>query len=194
MSRAAVHERTTRETQISADVRLDGDGQATIELPIPFFAHMVDSFIRYSGMDATVRGSGDIEVDSHHLVEDCGLVLGAAVSEALGSRAGIRRFGDALAPLDESLVRCAVDYGRRPHVVYAMDQLRGRINDFDVSVLGEFVKGYAQTAGATIHMDCLRGENLHHIAEAAFKALGLATRDAFTVVGSTIPSTKGVLG
>src|SRR5579862_4255284 len=155
MTRAAVHERNTRETQIRADVRIDGDGQATIDLPIPFFAHMIDAFIRYSGMDATVRGSGDIEVDSHHLVEDCGLVLGAAVSEALGTRAGIRRFGDALAPLDESLVRCAIDYGRRPHVVYAMEALRGRINDFDVSVLGEFLKGYAQTAGATIHMDCV---------------------------------------
>ena len=193
MTRSAVSERNTRETRITADVRLDGDGQSTIELPLPFFAHMVDSFIRYSGMDATVSGTGDIEVDSHHLVEDCGLVLGAAVSDALGTRAGIRRFGDAVAPLDESLVRCAVDYGRRPVVVYAMDQLQGRINDFDVSVLGEFVKGYAQTAGATIHMDCLRGDNLHHIAEAAFKALGLATREAFTIVGSRIPSTKGVL-
>lgn len=193
MSRSAVRERSTRETRITAEVNLDGEGRATVELPLPFFAHMLDSFIRYSGMDATVRGTGDIEVDSHHLVEDCGLVLGSVVSEALGTRAGIRRFGDALAPLDESLVRCAVDYGKRPHVVYAMDALRGRINDFDVAVLGEFVKGYAQEAGATIHLDCIRGDNLHHIAEAAFKALGLATREAFTVVGSRIPSTKGVL-
>ena len=193
MTRSALNERNTRETRISADVRLDGDGLATIELPLPFFAHMIDAFIRYSGMDAIVRGTGDIDVDSHHLVEDTGLVLGAAVSDALGDRAGIRRFGDALAPLDESLVRCAVDYGRRPHVVYAMDALQGRINDFDVTVLGEFVKGYAQAAGATIHMDCIRGENLHHIAEAAFKALGLATREAFIIVGTRIPSTKGVL-
>ncbi|MGH7685976.1 MAG: imidazoleglycerol-phosphate dehydratase HisB [Candidatus Dormibacteria bacterium] len=193
MTRSGVNERNTRETKISADVCVDGDGQATIELPLPFFAHMIDAFIRYSGMDATVRGTGDIDVDSHHLVEDTGLVLGAAVSDALGTRAGIRRFGDAVAPLDESLVRCAVDYGRRPHVVYAMDALQGRINDFDVTVLGEFVRGYAQAAGATIHMDCIRGENLHHIAEAAFKALGLATREAFTIVGTRIPSTKGVL-
>jgi imidazoleglycerol-phosphate dehydratase len=193
VTRTAASERTTRETNLTAEVNIDGDGRATVELPLPFFAHMLDSFIRYSGMDATVRGSGDVEVDSHHLVEDCGLVLGAAVSDALGTRAGMRRFGDALAPLDESLVRCAVDYGNRAHVVYAMDALRGRINDFDVAVLGEFVKGYAQAAGATIHIDCLRGENLHHIAEAAFKALGLATREAFTVVGSRIPSTKGVL-
>ena len=193
MSRTASSERSTRETRISAEVRLDGDGHAAIDLPLPFFAHMLDSFIRYSGMDVTLHGSGDIEVDSHHLVEDCGLVLGSAVSDALGERTGIRRFGDSVAPLDESLVRCAIDYGRRPVVVYEMAPLHGRINDFDVSVLGEFVKGYAQTAGATIHMDCLRGDNLHHIAEAAFKALGLATREAFTVVGSRIPSTKGVL-
>lgn len=193
MSRSAVRERSTRETRITAEVNIDGDGHATVELPLPFFAHMLDSFIRYSGMDATVRGTGDIDVDAHHLVEDCGLVLGAAVSDALGARTGIRRFGDALAPLDESLVRCAIDYGKRPHVVYAMDPLRGRINEFDVTVLGEFVKGYAQESGATIHLDCIRGENLHHIAEAAFKALGLATREAFTVVGSRIPSTKGVL-
>lgn len=193
MSRSATAERNTRETRISAEVRIDGEGKATIELPLPFFAHMLDAFVRYSGMDATLHGSGDIEVDSHHLVEDCGLVLGSAVSQALGTRAGIRRFGDATAPLDESLVRCAIDYGRRPVVVYAMEPLHGRINDFDVSVLGEFVKGYAQTAGATVHLDCLRGENLHHIAEAAFKALGLATREAFAVVGTGIPSTKGVL-
>ena len=192
-ARAARRERTTKETRINAEVRIDGDGSAAIELPLPFFAHMVDSFVRYSGMDVTIRGTGDIEVDSHHLVEDTGLVLGAAVSDALDDRAGIRRFGDAMAPLDEALVRCAVDYGKRPHVVYEMERLRGRINEFDVAVLGEFVKGYAQSAGATIHLDCIRGDNPHHIAEAAFKALGLATREAFTVVGSAIPSTKGSL-
>ena len=90
-------------------------------------------------------------------------------------------------------MRCAVDYGKRPHVVYDMERLQGRINDFDVSVLGEFVKGYAQSAGATIHLDCIRGDNLHHIAEAAFKALGLASREAFGVIGTAIPSTKGTL-
>lgn len=193
MSREARLERTTKETRISAAVHVDGAGKAGIDLPLPFFAHMVDAFIRHSGMDVELRGAGDIDVDSHHLVEDTGLVLGAAVSEALGDRKGIRRFGDAAAPLDEALVRCAVDYGKRPHVVYEMERLRGRINDFDVAVLGEFVKGYAQAAGATIHVDCVRGDNAHHIAEAAFKALGLATREAFTIVGGDIPSTKGAL-
>jgi len=191
--REARQERTTKETRITARIVIDGSGKADIEAPLPFFVHMLESFTRYSGVDVQLRGSGDVDVDAHHLVEDTGLVLGAAVSEALGDRAGIRRFGHAYAPLDEALVRCVVDYGKRPHVVYEMNALRGRINDFDVAVLGEFVKGYAQNAGASIHVDCIRGDNPHHIAEAAFKALGLATRDAFTRIGTDIPSTKGVL-
>jgi imidazoleglycerol-phosphate dehydratase len=192
-TRTAATRRDTRETQISATVSIDGTGSSAIILPLPFFKHMIEAFTKYSGMDVTLEGAGDIDVDAHHLVEDVGLVLGAAVSEALGDRNGIRRFGEAHAPLDESLVRCVVDYGRRPHVVYAMEALRGRINDFDVEIIAEFVKGYAQAAGATIHVDCIRGDNLHHIAEAAFKALGLATREAFTVIGGGVPSTKGTL-
>jgi imidazoleglycerol-phosphate dehydratase len=191
--RSASKRRDTRETKITADVVIDGTGVAAITLPLPFFRHMIEAFVKYSGMDVTLEGSGDIDVDAHHLVEDVGLVLGGAVSDALGDRDGIRRFGEAHAPLDESLVRCVVDYGRRPNVVYAMDQLQGRINEFDVEVIAEFVKGYAQAAGATIHMDCIRGDNLHHVAEAAFKALGLATRDAFRVIGGGVPSTKGTL-
>jgi imidazoleglycerol-phosphate dehydratase len=191
--RTASTRRDTRETRISAEVSIDGTGIAAIALPLPFFRHMIEAFTKYSGMDVTLDGAGDIDVDAHHLVEDVGLVLGGAVSEALGDRDGIRRFGEAHAPLDESLVRCVVDYGRRPHVVYAMGPLHGRINDFDVEVIGEFVKGYAQAAGATVHMDCIRGDNLHHIAEAAFKALGLATREAFRVIGGGVPSTKGTL-
>ena len=192
-TRTATVRRDTRETQISARLTIDGTGTAAITLPLPFFKHMIEAFTKYSGMDVVLEGAGDIEVDAHHLVEDVGLVLGAAVSEALGDRNGIRRFGEAHAPLDESLVRCVVDYGRRPHVVYAMEALHGRINDFDVEVIAEFIKGYAQAAGATIHVDCIRGDNLHHIAEAAFKALGLATREAFRVIGGGVPSTKGTL-
>jgi imidazoleglycerol-phosphate dehydratase len=192
-TRTATVRRDTRETQISARVIIDGTGTAAITLPLPFFKHMIEAFTKYSGMDVVLEGAGDIEVDAHHLVEDVGLVLGAAVSEALGDRNGIRRFGEAHAPLDESLVRCVVDYGRRPHVVYAMEALHGRINEFDVEVIAEFIKGYAQAAGATIHLDCVRGDNLHHIAEAAFKALGLATREAFRVIGGGVPSTKGTL-
>jgi imidazoleglycerol-phosphate dehydratase len=191
--RAARRERTTKETQITAEVVVDGSGRADVEVPLPFFRHMLEAFTKYSGMDVTLRGSGDVDVDAHHLVEDVGLVLGAAISEALGDRAGIRRFGHAYAPLDESLVRVVLDFSNRPYVVYEMDPLRGRINDFDVQLLGEFVRALAQTAGISLHMDYLRGENLHHIAEAGFKALGLATREALTRIGGDVPSTKGVL-
>jgi imidazoleglycerol-phosphate dehydratase len=192
-TRSASRARETRETRLHCDVTVDGSGRAAVELPLPFFGHMVESFVKHSGMDVTLRGDGDIEVDAHHLVEDSGLVLGGCVSDALGERSGIARFGHAYAPLDEALVRCALDYGKRAHVVYAMGELAGRINDFDVTVLQEFVRGYAQAAGVSLHLDLIRGENLHHIAEAAFKALGLATREALAVIGGGIPSTKGTL-
>lgn len=193
MSRTGSEERVTRETQISATVELDGRGRADIEVPLPFFRHMLESLVRHSGMDVTLRGAGDTEVDSHHLVEDCGLALGAALSRALGDRTGIRRFGHAYAPLDESLVRCALDLSNRPHLEWEMASLEGRINDFDVQVLHEFVAGLVQAGGISLHVDLLRGVNLHHMAEAAFKALGLALRDALQVVGGDVPSTKGVL-
>ena len=191
--RTADGERSTRETRITASVTVDGSGVADISVALPFFRHMLESFTKYSGMDVRLHGEGDLEVDAHHLVEDCGLVLGATLSRALGDRAGIRRFGHAYAPLDEALVRCALDFSNRPYTVWEMEPLRGRINEFDVTLLGEFVRALAQTAGISMHVDYLRGENLHHIAEAAFKALGLATREAVTRVGTDVPSTKGVL-
>ena len=191
--RSAVSERVTRETQIRAEVTVDGSGVADIDIPLPFLRHMLDAFTRYSRMDVLLHGNGDIDVDAHHLVEDCGLVLGAAISGALGDRAGIKRFGHAYAPLDDALVRCVVDFSNRPYTVYEVAALRGRINDFDVGLLGEFVRAMAQTAGLTLHLDYVRGENLHHIAEATFKAFGLATREALSRVGGGVPSTKGVL-
>jgi imidazoleglycerol-phosphate dehydratase len=191
--RSAARERNTRETQIRADVVVDGSGTAAIDVPLPFLRHMLEAYTKYSGMDIGLHGTGDVDVDAHHLVEDCGLVLGAAIAEALGDRRGIRRFGEAHAPLDEALVRCVLDFSNRPYVVYEMAPLRGLINEFDVSLLGEFVRALAQTAGITLHLDYIRGENLHHIAEAGFKAMGLATRQALTRVGGGVPSTKGVL-
>jgi imidazoleglycerol-phosphate dehydratase len=178
---------------VNVEVNLDGSGAADISVPLPFFGHMLEAFTKYSGMDVRLQGRGDIEVDAHHLVEDCGLTLGAAISEALGDRRGIRRFGDAYAPLDESLCRCALDFSNRPHLEWNLPQLEGRINDFDVTLLKEFVRGLVQSAGISMHLDCVRGENLHHIAESAFKALGLATRDALLHIGGGVPSTKGVL-
>jgi imidazoleglycerol-phosphate dehydratase len=196
-SRHARRSRETRETQISCELLVDGSGTAGIDVPVPFLRHMLEAYTKYSGMDVTLRGRGDVDVDAHHLVEDCGLVLGATLSEALGDRRGIRRFGEAHAPLDEALVRCVLDFANRPFVVYEMAALHepgARINDFDLSLLGEFVRALAQTAGITLHLDCLRGENLHHIAEAGFKAMGLATRQALQRTGTDVPSTKGVLG
>jgi imidazoleglycerol-phosphate dehydratase len=193
LARTARRERTTKETQVTCAVAVDGSGRADVDVPLPFLRHMVEAFTKYSGMDVTLHGRGDVDVDAHHLVEDAGLVLGATLAEALGDRTGIRRFGHAFAPLDEALVRVALDFSNRPYVVYEMTPLRGRINDFDVQLLAEFVRALAQTAGISLHMDYIRGENLHHIAEAGFKALGLATREALQQVGGGIPSTKGVL-
>ena len=177
----------------SVEVDLDGGGAADIEVPLPFFRHMLESFVRYSGMDVRLHGPGDVEVDAHHLVEDCGLALGAAISRALGDRAGIRRFGHAYAPLDESLVRCVLDYSNRPHLEWEMTPLTAASTTSTSTVLHEFVQALTQSAGISIHVDLIRGANLHHVAEAAFKALGLATREAVAVVGRGVPSTKGVL-
>jgi imidazoleglycerol-phosphate dehydratase len=196
-AREASLDRNTRETQISVGVHIDGTGSAAIDLPqLPFFAHMLTAYVKYSGMDVTLRGHGDVEVDAHHLVEDCGLALGTAMSRALGDRAGIRRFGDAHAPLDESLARCVLDFSNRPYCVYEMPPLQehgARINDFDLTLLGEFVRALSQTAGISVHLDLLRGDNLHHVAESGFKAMGLATRAALERIGGGVPSTKGVL-
>ncbi len=191
--RTATLERVTKETRIQVEVDLDGSGSAAIEVPLPFFRHMLESLVKYSGMDVRLQGAGDVDVDAHHLVEDCGLALGTAIGRALGDRSGIRRFGHAYAPLDESLVRCALDYSKRPHLEWEMKALQGRINDFDVSVLHEFVQALSQSAGISMHVDLIRGVNLHHVAEAAFKAIGLASREALSVIGGGVPSTKGVL-
>ena len=154
---------------------------------------MIESFVKYSGMDVELTGRGDVEVDSHHLVEDTGLVLGSCVAEALGDRTGIARFGTRVraARRGAGALRARLRQAP-PRRVRRWTALHGRINDFDVSVLHEFVRGYAQNAGISLHLDLIRGDNLHHIAEAAFKALGLATRQALTVIGGDIPSTKGI--
>jgi imidazoleglycerol-phosphate dehydratase len=193
VSRRGAEERTTKETRIAVTLEVDGSGQADVDVPLPFFRHMLESLIRHSGMDVRLHGEGDIDVDAHHLVEDCGIALGAALRSALGDRSGIRRFGHAYAPLDEALVRCALDLSNRPHLEWVMPALQGRINDFDVAVLHEFVHGLSQSCGISMHVDLLRGANLHHVAEAAFKAVGLALRDAVQLVGGGVPSTKGVL-
>src|SRR5579859_1635467 len=155
---------------------------------------MVEQTARYGGFDLSLRGSGDLDVDPHHLVEDAGIVLGQALAQALGDRTGITRFASAYAPLDESLARVVVDLGRRPYLSYNVP-LKGRIGSLESEVLEEFWRALSIHLGATIHVDVIRGRNRHHIAEATFKALGLALRQAMAAgPGGGIPSSKGLLG
>ena len=193
MSRTGAVRRHSRETRLRATVKLEGTGKVSIATGLPFLDHMVEQVARYAGFDLTLRGSGDLEVDAHHLVEDAGIVLGQALSSALGDRAGINRFGSAYAPLDEALARVVVDLGKRPYLAYGVP-LRGRIGTLESEVIEEFWKALSIHLGATMHVDVIRGRNRHHIAEATFKALGLALREAVAPRGGGVPSSKGLLG
>lgn len=194
MSRKADVSRESKETRLRAKVDLDGFGRVRVATGLDFLDHMVEQVARYGGFDITFRGSGDLHVDTHHLVEDAGIVLGQALSQALGDRAGITRFASAYAPLDESLARVVVDLGKRPYLSYHVP-LRGRIGTMESEVLEEFWKALSIHLGATIHVDVIRGRNRHHIAEATFKALGLALRQAMAPGGGPgVPSSKGLLG
>jgi imidazoleglycerol-phosphate dehydratase len=186
--------RESKETRLRAKVDLDGFGRVRVATGLDFLDHMVEQVARYGGFDLTFRGSGDVSVDPHHLVEDAGIVLGQALSQALGDRAGITRFASAHAPLDESLARVVIDLGKRPYLSYNV-ALRGRIGTMESEVLEEFWRALSIHLGATIHVDVIRGRNRHHIAEATFKALGLALRQAMAPGGGPgVPSSKGVLG
>ena len=194
MSRRGDIARKSKETRLSAKVDLDGRGRIKVATGVPFVDHMIEQVARYGGFDITLRGAGDIHVDTHHLVEDAGIVLGQALSQALGDRAGIARFASAYAPLDESLARVVVDLGKRPYLSYNV-ALRGRIGTLESEVLEEFWRALSIHLGATIHVDVIRGRNRHHVAEATFKALGLALRQAMAAGGGPgIPSSKGLLG
>src|SRR5882672_1986432 len=194
LSRTAEVIRNSKETRLRAKVLLDGRGRVKVATGLAFLDHMLDQVGRYAGLDLAVRGSGDVHVDAHHLVEDAGIVLGQALSQALGDREGIVRFASAYAPLDEALARVVIDLGKRPYLSYNVP-LRGRIGTMESEVLEEFWKALSIHAGATIHVDVIRGRNRHHVAEATFKALGLALREAMALGGGPgVPSSKGVLG
>ena len=194
LSRKADVTRESKETRLRAKVDLEGFGRVRVATGLDFLDHMVEQVARYGGFDLTFRGSGDISVDPHHLVEDAGIVLGQSLSQALGDRAGITRFASAYAPLDESLARVVIDLGKRPYLSYNV-ALRGRIGTMGSEVLEEFWRALSIHLGATIHVDVIRGRNRHHIAEATFKALGLALRQAMAPGGRPgVPSSKGVLG
>ena len=186
--------RKSRETRLAAKVDLQGRGRVKVATGLPFLDHMIEQVARYGGLDLTLRGSGDLHVDAHHLVEDAGIVVGQALSAALGDRVGITRFASAYAPLDESLARVVIDLGKRPFLSYNVD-LRGRVGTLETEVIEEFWKALSIHLGATIHVDVIRGRNRHHIAEATFKALGLALREAMSAGGPPgVPSSKGLLG
>ncbi|MDQ6919716.1 MAG: imidazoleglycerol-phosphate dehydratase HisB [Candidatus Dormibacteraeota bacterium] len=186
-------DRKSKETQLLAQVDLDGKGRVEVETGLPFLDHMVEQIARYGGFDLTFKGRGDVAVDPHHLCEDAGIVVGQALSEALGDRHGITRFAAAYAPLDESLARVVVDLGKRPFLSYNLP-LKGKVGSLESEVLEEFWRAFSIHLGATIHVDLIRGRNRHHIAESAAKALGLALREAMGLGGRGVPSSKGLLG
>ena len=196
MGRVGEIRRATKETEIFVRVELDGRGETRAQTGIGFFDHMLEALARHALLDITVEARGDLHVDGHHTVEDVGIALGLAIARALGDRAGIRRFGDALVPLDEALVRAVVDVSGRPFLHYAIDIPKWQmLGDYDVFLTPEFFRALVLNAGLTAHLDLVRGENPHHIVEAAFKAFARALDAAIAldprVAG--VPSTKGAL-
>jgi imidazoleglycerol-phosphate dehydratase len=186
-------ERNSKETQLLCEVCLEGNGQIEVATGLPFLDHMLEQTARYGAFDLHLGGAGDVHVDPHHLMEDSGIVLGQALSQALGDRAGITRFAAAYAPLDESLARVVLDLGKRPYISYNLP-LRGRIGTLESETLEEWWRAFSVHVGATTHVDLIRGRNRHHVAESAHKALGLALREAMSVRGGGVPSSKGLLG
>jgi imidazoleglycerol phosphate dehydratase HisB len=196
MSRAATISRTTRETSINAQIELDGSAKIRIATGLGFLDHMLSSLATHARFDLTLECRGDLHIDDHHTAEDCALVLGSAVDQALGAqRAGIARFGYAYVPLDEALARTVIDLSGRPAPVINLGLKRERLGDIASENITHFFRSFAATLRASLHIDVLRGDNDHHRAEASFKSLALALRQAVALSGrDEVPSTKGVLG
>ena len=195
-SRTAQVKRDTLETRIEVSLDLDGSGKAELDTGVPFLEHMLDQVARHGLIDLAVTAKGDLHIDAHHTVEDVGIALGQAFDAALGDKKGIRRYGHAYVPLDEALSRVVLDFSGRPGLEYGVTFTRARIGDFDVDLLHEFFQGFVNHARVTLHVDCLRGDNAHHIAETVFKAFGRALRMAAEPdprMAGMMPSTKGTL-
>lgn len=195
MSRNAKITRTTKETDIVLELDLDGSGAVLAETGVPFFDHMLDAFGRHGTLDLALKATGDLEVDSHHTVEDVGIVLGSAIAQALGDKSGIRRFGDAAVPMDEALVLASIDISGRGGLTYEVELPIEVIGTFDTTLAKEFFVALATNAGLTLHVHSIAGENSHHIIEAAFKAVARALRAAVEIDPRVqgVPSTKGSL-
>ena len=196
MGRTAQVARDTKETKIRVDLDVDGTGVAKIATGVGFFDHMLESFARHGGFDVEIATQGDLHIDMHHTVEDTGIVLGQAFKEALDGFKGIRRFGHAYIPMDETLTRCAIDLSNRPYLVWKVGFSRPKVGEMDTELFKEFHHAFAMNAGACVHLETLYGDNSHHIAESGFKALARALRTAVELdpkTGGHAPSTKGVL-
>jgi imidazoleglycerol-phosphate dehydratase len=193
MARAASRSRETKETKIAVSVDLDGQGTADVDTGLPFFDHMLDQLGRHGGFDLTVHAVGDLEIDAHHTVEDVGITLGRVFKEALGDKAGIRRFASGRFPLDEALIDVALDISGRPFLVYEVDVPTDRIGTFDPQLMEEFWRAFVHASDVTLHIRRISGRNGHHIVEASVKGVARALRDAVRVEGTGIPSTKGTL-
>ena len=194
--RTATITRKTAETDISVELNLDGTGRYEMSTGVGFFDHMLDQLARHSLIDMTVRATGDLHIDDHHTVEDTGIAIGQALTQALGDKRGIRRYGACLLPMDDALVRAALDLSGRPYLVWNVDLPTAKIGSFDTELVREFFQALSTHGGITLHVDLLHGLNSHHIAEAAFKAVARALRDAVETdprKGDAIPSTKGAL-
>jgi len=196
MSRTASRHRATKESDVAVTIDLDGTGSTEVSTGLPFYDHMLDQLGRHGGFDLTVKATGDLHVDSHHTVEDTAIVLGEAFREALGDKAGVRRFASGRFPLDEALVDVALDLSGRPFVVWEVDLPEAiplGTPPFDPSLAEHAIASFATAAGITLHVTLVRGRNVHHIVEASFKGLARCLRDAVRIDGAGVPSTKGVL-
>jgi len=194
--RTASVERTTKETAITVEANLDGQGAYDVATGIGFLDHMLEQLSRHSLIDLKVRASGDLHIDFHHTTEDTGIVIGTAVARALGDRAGITRYGQALIPMDETLTRVALDVSNRPYLIWRVRFTRPKLGDMDTELFKEWFQAFTQAAGVTLHIETLYGENSHHIVESCFKGLARALRQAVTIdprQGAAVPSTKGTL-
>lgn len=194
MSRRAVVNRTTKESSVHVDLELDGSGEISVDTQVPFFDHMLNQLGKHAGFNLVVKTTGDVEVDSHHTVEDTSLALGQALREALGDKSGIRRFGDATVPLDEVLVQAAVDLSGRPYLIHRQPEIVELIGTYDTTLTRHIWESLVAEARIALHVRVLEGRNAHHVMEAQFKAVARALRDAVSRDGVTgIPSTKGTL-
>jgi imidazoleglycerol-phosphate dehydratase len=194
--RQASIDRKTTETRISASVDLDGSGSYAVSTGIGFLDHMLEQLSRHSLIDITLKAEGDLHIDFHHTTEDSGIVLGKAVAKALGDRAGIRRYGAALVPMDETLTRVALDASNRPYLIWRVEFARDKVGTMDCELFKEWFQAFAQHAGLTLHVENLYGTNSHHIVESCFKGLARALREAVEIdprKADAVPSTKGKL-